>query len=214
MGDGDVRGGTLTPRIGRRLLLVSAIIVILAALGVALGLALSGSGKSTGAKKHHPVQPCAAGGCAVVNKVQSTPQVVVYTGASCKGVQGPWFLNVVEGGSATVPRLSYRLTWAFTPGSDTAAPSGTISVTGGAGVTPKVTLANGVESLSGVKAGTPVTAHGSLLVKLSQPPSGATLTVSETGLAAAESDLHISSPLEPGGPVTLPVQISTDYKGC
>lgn len=196
---------------------MSATVIGLAAIGVTLGLTLSGSGKRTGAdaKKHHSVQRCVDSGCAVVSKVENNPGVVLYTGASCRGLQGPWFLNVVQGGPSTVPRLSYRLAWSFAPGSDRAQPSGTVSVSGGEGTTPKVTLADGTESVSGVDGGAPVDARGSLLIRLSKQASGSALVFEETGLSAVESKLHIVSPFAPGGvPLSLPVKVSTDFQGC
>jgi hypothetical protein len=159
---------------------------------------------------------CAKSGCAVVNTVMSRPQVTVFYGASCTGPTGSWYLNVTQGGPNDRPRPSYRLQWAFSPKQSSARPDGLINVSSPAGEQIVMTLANGMLQVTGrAPNGVAVRATGTLVVGLSRTASGLALTFTETGLAAAQQALGITSPFGTHGqPTSVPVKLVREFASC
>jgi hypothetical protein len=171
----------------------------------------SGSTKPT-----RPQTACAKSGCAVVNAVLSRPQVTVFYGASCTGPNGSWYLNVTQGGPNNTPRPSYKLQWAFLNPQSPAHPSGLINVSTPAGEKVVMTVADGVLQLTGHRPnGADIHATGTLAVGISQTASGLALTFTETGLAAAEHALGITSPFGVDGqPTSVPVKLMHQFSSC
>jgi hypothetical protein len=171
----------------------------------------SGTAKST-----HSQTSCGTTGCAIVSEVVTNPRVTVFYGASCAGPNGPWYLNVTQGGPNNTPRPSYKLQWAFRDPPSPAHPNGLISVSTPAGVKVKMTLANGVLRITGHHAnGVNVNATGTLAVGLSQTATGQALVFTEGGIAAAEHALGITSPFGVNGqPTTIPLKIVNRFASC
>ena len=163
-----------------------------------------------------PQKACAKSGCAVVNTVLNQPHVTVFYGASCTGPIGPWYLNVTEGGPNDTPRPSYELQWAFSTPPSPARPSGSINVSMPAGEKVVMTLANGLLHISGrTPGGININATGTLIVEFASTPSGSTLTFTETGIAAAERALGITSPFGVNGHATsVPVKLMHRFASC
>ncbi|MGH9169773.1 MAG: hypothetical protein ACRD0Z_02710 [Acidimicrobiales bacterium] len=159
---------------------------------------------------------CAKSGCATVDISRSSNRLVVYSGASCSGLLGSWYLNSVVGGPNTSLRPSYALHWVFTSGSKTASPSGTITVPPVGAEKVSITLSDGALAISGTDPdGATVGARGTLSVRLSGTSSAPVLLITEAGLEAAESELGLVSPFEhDGGSVSLPVKIVHSLADC
>lgn len=158
---------------------------------------------------------CVPSGCAVVNTVRTSPRVIVYSGASCAGPRGAWFLNATEGGPTDSMILNYRLTWDF-GSSNMAKPNGVIGVKPGGPATALLTLQNGVVKVQGrTSAGVAVRATGAISVRLTGTSAKPTLTVTETGLSKANQQLGIVSAFEfAGRPANLPVTSQAQYQNC
>lgn len=144
------------------------------------------------------------------------PRVVIFSGASCQGPSGTWYLNVVDGGSQSSTRLAYHLHWAFASAGTAAQPDGSVAVTIGSGQ-PKVTvsLQGGIVRISGRdSSGKDISATGTLAVHLASSGSKPQLVISESGLAQAEAALGIASPFGPGHSVSLPVESVPKVASC
>ncbi len=190
---------------------------LLAAVAVGLSLGLSNSNKTVAPGfRGKPLPNCAATGCAVVNTVRTTPRVTVFYGASCSGVGGRWFLNVVEEGPNDSLRPAYSLRWSFSDKSPVAAPNGTVTVSSSSGSTVSMTLLQGILTMKGSGAGhTEVSGIGSLTVKLGGTASAPTLTIVESGLQQAEQTLGLLSPFDVNGQaVTVPVEQKQRFARC
>jgi hypothetical protein len=148
--------------------------------------------------------------------VRTSPHTTVFYGASCTGVVGSWFLSVVEGGPNDMPRPAYRLSWTFSTSPSVAHPDGDVIVSTPANEKVDIRLANGVLRITGTTAGgAQVRATGALVVGVSQSGTTSVLTLTETGLAAAEKALQISSPFNVDGqPVGVPVRIVHQAPSC
>ncbi len=146
----------------------------------------------------------------------SLPQSTVLYGASCSGIHGSWFFNAIEGGGSSQLRPNYRLQWSFTQGATTARPDGLISVPHTKTTRVTLTLRNGKLTLRGVrKPDAPVTATGTLMVKLSGLASSHSLTFTEKGLSGAEHRLGLVSPFDAGGhPLVVHVKHVKSLTGC
>lgn len=213
---------------GRRGLFVRAISATGLTFAVGLSLAACSSPSRTTASTSTTAAPagsstsstglltqCVPSGCAVVNTVRTSPRVIVYSGASCAGPRGAWFLNATEGGPTNSMILTYRLTWDF-GSSTTARPNGIIGVKPGGPATALLTLQNGVVKVQGrTAAGATVRATGTLSVRLTGTSAKPTLTVTETGLTKANQQLGIVSAFEFNGrPASLPVTSQAQYQSC
>ena len=213
-----------------RLLLALALAAVIAA-GIVVPLEVVGGNSSSvrtdplstsrpvasGTKKPaHSLTACAKAGCAVVNTIVSRPHVSVFYGASCTGPNGSWYLNVTQGGPNDAPRPSYRLQWEFSNTQSPARPNGSINVSSPAGEKVAMTLANGVLQVMGrAPNGVVVSGTGSLVIGISQTASGLALTFTETGLAAAEQSLGITSPFGVNGqPTSVPVKLMHQFTSC
>ncbi len=207
---------------GLAVVIAAGIVVLLKAIG-----GNSRSARSDSPSTTHPVASgtkkptlsptaCSKSGCAVVNTIKSRPQVTVFYGASCTGPKGSWYLNVTEGGPNDTPRPSYKLQWAFSRTHSTARPNGLINVSTPPGETVAMTLAGGVLQLTGsAPNGAVVHAKGTLVIGNSRSTSGRTLTFTETGLAAAEHTLGITSPFGVNGkPTSVPVKLVHKFGSC
>jgi hypothetical protein len=163
-----------------------------------------------------PQSACAKSGCAVVNAVLTRPDVTVFYGASCTGPDGSWYLNITQGGPNNAPRLAYRLQWASLNPQSPAHPNGLINVSTPAGEKITMTLSNGVLRLTGHRPNAvDMSATGSLAVRISQTGSGLALTFTETGLAATEQALGITSPFGVDGqPTSVPVKLMPRFSSC
>ena len=166
--------------------------------------------------KAKPKANCGSSGCALVKTTRSLPEVTVFYGASCSGINGSWFFNAVEGGGTAALRPSYSLRWSFAAGATTAKPSARINVPPASKTTVRLSLSAGTMKLSGTpKHGGSVTATGTLVVKLSGTASAPSLTFIEHGLRSAEHQLGLRSPFNVDGhPLVVPVQHATYLAGC
>jgi hypothetical protein len=208
--------------LGLALVIAAAIVVPLKVFGSHSSPARNDSPSTTspvasGAKNPTLSQTaCAKSGCAVVNTVMSRPQLTVFYGASCTGPTGSWYLNVTQGGPNDRPRPSYKLQWAFSPKQSSARPNGLINVSSPAGEQIVMTLANGMLQITGhAPNGVAVHATGTLVVRLSRTASGLALTFTETGLAAAQQALGISSPFGTHRqPTSVPVKLVSEFASC
>jgi hypothetical protein len=213
----------------RTLLAIAAAGVIAAGIVVPLELMAGGSGSArtaspptsrpaaSGATKPTlPQAACAKSGCAVVNQVVTRPEVAVFYGASCTGPDGSWYLNVTEGGPNGTPRPSYDLQWASLNAQSPAHPNGSINVSTPAGERIAMTLANGVLRLTAHRPNAAdINATGSLAIGITQTGRGPVLTFTETGLAAAEHALGMTSPFEANGqPTSVPVKLMPRFTTC
>ncbi len=158
---------------------------------------------------------CSAGGCAVVNTVATSPPVTIFYGASCTGVHGSWFLNIVQQGPNDVLRPAYALRWSFA-GSAIARPNGTVTLPPGAPGHATISLEDGIVTIRGsTPDNTTVTGLGTLAVALTGSASSPTLTFTESGLSAAESALGLVSPFERNGiPTEVPIRHKSQFTGC
>ena len=199
---------------------LSVAALIVAALAIAIPLAVVGHGGSKGLGQQRTSttanatpNPCSSSGCASVVVTQATSRVIVYYGASCTGPRGRWYLNAVVAGPNSALRPSYTLRWSFDPGSSSASPSGAVEVPPLPDEKVMVTLDNGVLTISGTRTGHgPVTATGTMRVRLAGTPTAPLLTITETGVGGVEAKLGLVSPFNhSGGSTTLPVKI---VRGC
>jgi hypothetical protein len=208
--------------LGVALVIAAAIVVPLKVFGVHSSSARNDSPSTTSSVASGTKTPtltqtaCAKSGCAVVNTVMSRPEVTVFYGASCTGPTGSWYLNVTQGGPNDRPRPSYKLQWVFSPKQSSARPNGLINVSSPAGEQIAMTLANGVLRVTGrAPNGVAVHATGALVVGLSRTASGLALTFTETGVAAAQQALGISSPFGTHGqPSSVPVKLVREFASC
>lgn len=204
----------------RRTAIVIACGTAVVVAAIVVPLALTGSTSTTTTHTvtttNSRTPTCASSGCAVVNTVRTDPRVTVFYGASCTGLTGAWFLNVVEEGPNTALRPAYSLRWTFTNGSRLARPDGTVTVASSTGQTVSMTLQQGVLSLQGTGPGSAtVTGLGTLLVRLAGSASRPTLTVVESGLQGAEQSLGLLSPFDLNGrATTVPVTLKHRFTGC
>ena len=138
-----------------------------------------------------------------------------FSGSACSGLHGRWFLNVTQGGGAQTVRPSYRLIWSFAGGT-TAQPSGTVTFSSAGQEQAAGTLMNGTLSITGSDAsGKPVSGQGSLSVQLSGTMAAPSVTLTESGLTAVESELGMSSPfIVNGGAAVIPITESRTVAGC
>ena len=185
---------------------------VMVAVVIAIGVINSPNQSLAGAARPN----CSYSGCAVVSLSRTFPPTTVFYGASCSGVYGSWFFNVVEGGGNSELRPSYALRWSFGPGSKLAKPSGSITVPATATAQITLTLNEGKLSLTGTrKPNTRVAATGTLVVELSGTATAPELKFTETGLTKAESSLGLVSPFNVGGsPLIVPVQTVKAMSGC
>jgi hypothetical protein len=199
----------------RTAVLVGVVVVVVAAVAVLVPPALS---RHDDRRSTRGDPPCANFGCgAVVNVVQRSPRVTVFFGQSCSGPSGNWFLNAVEGGAASVAHPAYYLRWSFPPNSDTATPSGKVTVSGGTEHKVVASLDHGRLSIAGVgRDRRPVGGTGSLEVRLTGVASAPNLVFVETGLSGVERELELISPFDVAGrPLTLSVAPATGrIAGC
>ena len=207
-------------------LLAARLLTVVPTVTVAAALAVTGCSSGNNSSQHHksssaspktrPQPKCETSGCAEVKTTLSLPQTTVLYGASCTGVHGSWFFNAIEGGGSNQLRPNYHIQWAFTKGATSARPSGLITVPRTKAATVTLTLSAGKLKLHGVKkSGAPVTAKGTLVVKLSGSRSSHTLTFTETGLSAAEHSLGLVSPFDAGGhPLVVHIKHVKSLPGC
>lgn len=207
-------------------LLEARVVALAAAIGLAAVLAVTGCTSTQSAAQHSDHASatsnvkagasCTASGCAVTRTTLSLPQSTVLYGASCSGVHGSWFFNAIEGGGSSQLRPNYRLQWSFAEGATTARPNGLISVPRTKTTRATLTLRNGKLTLHGVrKPDAPVTATGTLIVKLSGPASSSSLTFKEKGLSGAEHSLGLVSPFDAGGhPLVVHIKHVQSLSGC
>ena len=208
--------------LGVAIVIAAAIVVPLKVIGGNSSSAQHDSPSTTGpvaqGKKKSTLSQtaCAKSGCAVVNTVMSRPQVTIFYGASCTGPNGSWYLNVTQGGSNDTPRPSYKLQWAFSPTHSSVHPNGLITVAAPTGEQIEMTLADGLLQLTGsAPNGVVVHATGTLVIRISHATSGRRLTFTETGLAAAEHALGITSPFGARGqPTSVPVKRVHKFGSC
>jgi hypothetical protein len=197
---------------------IAAVALFAAACGgSSKGTTTSGTTTRTVGDKKPPTEKCGSSGCAVVRTSRSLPPPTVFYGASCSGIHGSWFFNAVEGGGPDTLRPSYHLRWSFAGSSTSAGPSAlTIDVPQTKSTMVAITLSNGAMKLTGVrKPNPPVTATGSLTVKISGPASSPSLTFNESGLSGAEQHLGLVSPFDAGGhPLVIPIQHVKTLAGC
>jgi hypothetical protein len=205
--------------LGRRTLVIVALgLAAIAILGVIGLIAVRSPGHSSAGAVVTPgaKTTCSASGCAVVQLSRTLPPFTVFYGASCSGVHGTWFFNVVEGGGNDQLRPSYSLHWSFTSGSTIAKPSARIVIAPTDSAQVTLTLDQGTMSLTGTrKPNTQISAVGTLVVELSGPTSAPVLKFTETGLSEAESALGLVSPFNVDGqPLTVPVETVKTMVGC
>jgi hypothetical protein len=204
--------------------LEARVLALAAAIGLAAVLAVTGC-TSTHASQHSDasatlkVKPgvnCTASGCAVARTTVSLPQSTVLYGASCSGIHGSWFFNAIEGGGSSQLRPNHRLQWSFAEGATTARPDGLISVPHTKTTRVTLTLSNGKLTLHGVRnLAAPVTATGTLIVKLSGLASAHSLTFIEKGLSGAEHNLGLVSSFNAGRhPLVVHVKHVKSLTGC
>jgi hypothetical protein len=197
--------------------IVVAVTIALVLAGCGRSSSSSGGTSSTKSAPKKTPQNCSSQGCASIEHSVPSPHLTVFYGGSCTGLTGAWFLNVTQGGSSTNPVASYHLKWTFPAHTTHAMPSGTIGVTPAAQGHPiTMTIENGVVTITGTAAdGTAINAQGTLAVDLAGSSSAPTLTVTEQGLASAESALGLTSPFSTNGsPTVLPVSTTTKFSGC
>ena len=213
-------GGAWTGLLEARVLALAAA-AALAAVPAVTGCASthpssSRSNHTSVTPKVKPAAHCTSSGCAVTRTTLNLPQSTVLYGASCSGMHGSWFLNVIEGGGSGQLRPNYRLQWSFTQGATTARPDGLISVPHTKTTEVTLTLRGGKLTLHGVrKPDAPVTATGTLMVKLSGLASSRSLTFIEKGLSEAEHRLDLASPFDAGGhPLVVHVKHVKSLTGC
>lgn len=158
---------------------------------------------------------CSRSRCVVVSVVLTGPPVTVFYGASCTGVHGSWFLNATQGGTTAVAHDDFDLRWLFASKSSVAMPSGTVTASG-PGEKISVTIAGGHLTIAGTTAGkVTVQAAGTLSVGITGSAAAPKLTITETGLAAAEHALGLTSPFDAEGhPLTLSAKVVHRLAGC
>jgi len=207
-------------------LLEARVLALAAAVALATVLAVTGctsthsssqhSNHTSATPKTRPGANCTSSGCAVTRTSLSLPQSRVLYGASCSGIHGSWFFNAIEGGGSSQLRPNYRLQWSFTGGATSARPNGLISVPHTKTTRVTLTLSNGKLTLHGVRRpDAPVTATGTLIVKLSGLASSHSLTFIEKGLSGAEHSLGLVSPFDAGGhPLVVHVKHVKSLTGC
>lgn len=196
---------------------VAAAAVVAVVLVVARGHTSAVAGPSpTASPTSRPVPNCAAAGCALVSLSGAQPPNTVFYGASCTGIDGSWFLNVVEAGASSTLRPSYHLRWTLAPGATTAVPEGVVTIAATPTTTASLTLAQGRLHLTGTqKPDIQADATGTLSVSINRSASSPTLTLTEAGLTRAEQALGLVSPFNVNGkPLTLPVQTVKSLRGC
>jgi hypothetical protein len=202
-----------------RSLVAGAIGLALVIAIVVVALAVARSHQQTPAKTAMTpsARPaCGSSGCALVSLSRTLPPTTVFYGASCTGVYGSWFLNVVEGGGNDELRPSYTLRWSFAPSAQVANPSGSITVPATSTTQISLTLNQGTLSLTGTrKPNVRVAATGTLVVELAGPTTAPELVFTETGLAKAESALGLVSPFDVGGkPLSVPLTTVKTMSSC
>jgi hypothetical protein len=203
----------------RRVAILIACGAVVVVAAVVIPLALTGSRSST-----TPTVPttnartpsCGSSGCGVVNTVRASPRVTVFYGASCTGIYGAWFLNIVEEGPNDSLRPASSLRWTFPNGVRLARPDGTVTVASSTGPAVSMTLQQGVLTLHGTGSdNATVTGVGTLLVRLTGTASAPSLTLVESGLEGAEQSLGLLSPFHTSGrSVTVPVKLRPRFTGC
>ena len=206
--------GAGSPRLHRAHAVAAAVtFVVLAVTGCTSTQPSSPHSNDTSAT---PKAHCTSSGCAVTRATLSLPQATVLFGGSCSGSHGSWFFNAIEGGGSSQLRPNYRLQWSFAGGATTARPNGIISVPRTKTTRVTLTLRNGKLTLHGVqKAAAPVTATGTLIVKLSGPASSHSLKFVEKGLSRAEHRLGLVSPFDVGHhPLVVHVKRVKSLTGC
>ncbi len=159
---------------------------------------------------------CGPSGCAVVSLSRALPPTTVLYGASCSGINGPWFFNAVEGGGNDELRPSYSLTWSFESSSTVAKPSGHVAVAPTSSAQVAVTVKDGAIGLTGTKKpNVKVAAAGTLVVEISGSKNAPVLKFTETGLLKEENALGLVSPFDVGGnPLIVPVATVKTMTGC
>jgi hypothetical protein len=204
-----------------RAILIAVIAVIVAAavavpLIVTRGRGHAPASPTATAAPAAPLPTCDPSGCAVVSLSRTLPRVTIFYGASCSGVNGPWFFNIVEPGGNDELLPSYALRWSFASGATAALPDGRIVIPATSSTHVTVTLTNGMLSLAGTKKpNTTVAATGTLTVRLSGPASAPVLTFTETGLLKSEQALGLVSPLYADGKsLIVPVKTVKKMVGC
>jgi hypothetical protein len=221
--DGEPRGhepgGAWTRLLQARVLPLAAAVAmaaVLAVTGCTSNPSSPHSSYGSATPKVKPEANCTSSGCAVIRTSLSLPQSTVLYGASCSGIHGSWFFNAIEGGGSSQLRPNYRLQWSFARGATTARPDGLISIPHTKTTRVTITLSNGKLTLHGVrKPDAPVTATGTLIVKLSGLASSHSLTFIETGLSGAEHSLGLVSPFDAGGhPLVVHVKHVKSLTGC
>jgi hypothetical protein len=206
-------------------LLEARVLALAAAVALATVLAVTGCTSTHSSSPHSNHSPatktkaatnCKSSGCAVTRTSLSLPQSTVLYGASCSGIHGSWFFNAIEGGGSSQLRPNYRLLWSFARGATTARPDGLISIPHTKTTRVTLTLRNGRLTLRGVrKPEAPVTATGTLIVKLSGLASSHSLMFIEKGLSRAEHSLGLTSPFDAGGhPLLVHVKHVKSLTGC
>ena len=217
---GHGRGGVWTRLLEARVLALAAAVALAAALAVtgctSTHSSSPHSNHTSATPKVKPEANCTSSGCAVTRTSLSLPQSTVLYGASCSGIHGSWFFNAIEGGGNSQLRPNYRLQWSFAGGATTARPDGLISVPHTKTTRVTLTLRNGKLALRGVrKPAAPVSATGTLIVKLSGPAPSGSLTFIEKGLSGAEHSLGLVSPFDAGGhPLVVHVTRVKSLTGC
>jgi hypothetical protein len=121
---------------------------------------------------------------------------------------------VTEGGPNGIPHPAYGLSWSFSKNKSSADPNGTISVSSAKPITMK--LYQGLLTVKGTGTdGSPVSAAGTLLVRLTGTSNAPTLTITESGLTQAEHALGIVSPFDINGEAAVvPIKHTTTFRGC
>jgi len=207
----------LVPRSGRGRLVAAAAVVLVIAAGVAVPLEVGGGAAAPAKQPAVAAHQCVPSGCALVDTVITSPRTIVFYGASCTGVYGTWYMNVVEGGPNNEPRPSYRLDWTFTPTMTQALPDGQVTVSPGSYGSILMTLAGGNMSITGTGTGSanPPSGHGRLIVTLSRSSATPRIEITETGLSSVESSLGLVSPFSLSGhPVLLKVMTGRHLSSC
>jgi hypothetical protein len=162
-----------------------------------------------------PLTSCIPTGCGVVFEVRTSPRVITYSGASCGGPGGAWYLNAAEGGPNTAVSVSSHLVWDFA-GQNVAYPAGQLIVNSGSGSFATITLGKGKLTIKGT---TPrhveVMGRGTLTVHLTGSRASPTLTTTEQGLSNVEKELGMVSAFDIGGrPLELHIRIQSDVQDC
>lgn len=184
--------------------MIAAVGVVVLAAGAAVVSRLGGGDEDT------------AGRHAVVSTTRNMPTVNVFFGTSCTGLHGSWFLNVVQGGSQAQLHASYYLRWTFTSTEVVAKPGGRITVSGGTGPPPSLTVTEGVVTLTGARTdGTSVTGTGQIDVTLTGTDDEPSLTITQKGLEDAARTLGLVLPFPfDGRPLTVPIELQEEASGC